>query len=153
MIEDGKVGVLEFNVRFGDPECQPLLMRLQTDLLDLIDAVIDERLHEIELTWDSRAAACVVLAAPGYPGTPEKGATIRGLEEAATIPDSYVFHAGTEKKGENVVTKGGRVLGVTSLGDSIAAAVERAYEATAKIDFPGMQLRRDIGRRAIARGA
>ncbi|MDG2306546.1 MAG: phosphoribosylamine--glycine ligase [Candidatus Binatia bacterium] len=153
MIEDGKIGVLEFNVRFGDPECQPLLMRLQTDLLDLIDAVVDERLHEIELEWDSRAAACIVLAAPGYPSTPEKGATIRGLDEAADVPDSYVFHAGTGASGGEVVTTGGRVLGVTSLGETIASAVERAYEATAKIEFPGMQLRRDIGRRAIARGA
>ncbi len=154
MIEDGKIGVLEFNVRFGDPECQPLLMRLRTDLLDLIDAVVDERLHEIELDWDSRAAACVVIAAPGYPATPDKGATIRGLEDAATVVDSYIFHAGTSR-GDNaqIVTNGGRVLGVTSLGDTIASAVARAYEATAKIDFPGMQIRRDIGRRAIARGA
>lgn len=153
MIENDSVRVLEFNVRFGDPECQPLLMRLQSDLLDLIDAVIDERLHEVELRWDPRAAACVVLAAPGYPGTPEKGAVIRGLSEAATVPDSFVFHAGTGGKDDGVVTKGGRVLGVTALGDTIASAVERAYEASAKIEFPGMQLRRDIGRRAIARGA
>jgi len=154
MIEDGRAGVLEFNVRFGDPECQPLLMRLRTDLLDLIDAVIDERLEEIDLEWDPRAAACVVLAAPGYPGTPEKGSVIRGLEEASRVPDSYVFHAGTGTGGAGeIVTKGGRVLGVTSLGETIGAAVERAYEAAAKIHFPGMQLRRDIGRRAIGRGA
>lgn len=154
MIENGTVGVLEFNVRFGDPECQPLLMRLKTDLLDLIDAVIDERLHEIVLEWDPRAAACVVVAAPGYPGTPEKGATINGIDDANAVADSFVFHAGTGYGDAGaIVTKGGRVLGVTSLGETIADAVERAYEATAKIEFPGMQVRRDIGRRAIARSA
>lgn len=152
MIENGKAGVLEFNVRFGDPECQPLLMRLKTDLLDLIDAVVDERLHEIELEWDPRAAVCVVVAAPGYPGTPEKGATINGIDDANRVADSYVFHAGTGAgEAGAIVTKGGRVLGVTSLGETIESAIERAYEATGKIDFPGMQVRRDIGRRAIAR--
>lgn len=154
MIEDGRVGVLEFNVRFGDPECQPLLMRLKSDLLDLIDAVIDERLHEIELDWDPRPAACVVVAAPGYPGTPEKGAVIDGLDDAGSVDDAFVFHAGTGvDDAQRVVTKGGRVLGVTALGESIASAVDRAYHATGKITFPGMQIRRDIGRRAIARGA
>lgn len=153
MIEDGKVGVLEFNVRFGDPECQPLLMRMKTDLLDLIDAVIDERLNEVRVEWDPRAAACIVLAAAGYPGTPEKGAKITGIDEANAVADSFVFHAGTGADDGNVVAKGGRVLGVTSLGQTIGAAVERAYEATAKIVFPGVQFRRDIGRRAIARGA
>jgi phosphoribosylamine--glycine ligase len=154
MIHEGRTRVLEFNVRFGDPECQPLLLRLESDLLELMNAVVDERLAEIELRWDPRAAACVVLAAPGYPGTPEKGARIDGLEAAAQVEDCIVFHAGTTSgpQGE-VLTAGGRVLGVTSLGDNIGAAVERAYEATARISFPGMQFRRDIGRRAIARGA
>ena len=154
MIHEGRTRVLEFNVRFGDPECQPLLLRLESDLLELMNAVVDERLAEIELRWDPRAAACVVLAAPGYPGTPEKGARVDGLEAAARVEDCIVFHAGTTSgpQGE-VLTAGGRVLGVTSLGENIGAAVERAYEATARISFPGMQFRRDIGRRAIARGA
>ncbi len=154
MIDEGQAGVLEFNVRFGDPECQPLLMRLRSDLLDVIDAVVDERLDAIELDWDPRPAACVVLAAPGYPGTPEKGAPIRGLEDAATVANSHVFHAGTAHgDGGSIVTSGGRVLGVTSLGDTIGDAVQCAYEAADRIAWPGMQLRRDIGRRAIARGA
>lgn len=154
MIDEGRTRVLEFNVRFGDPECQPLLLRLESDLLELMNAVVDERLAGVELRWDPRAAACVVLAAPGYPGTPEKGATIEGLDAAADVEDCIVFHAGTTSgpQGE-VLTAGGRVLGVTSLGENIGAAVERAYEATTRISFPGMQFRRDIGRRAIARGA
>lgn len=154
MIENGEVGVLEFNVRFGDPECQPLLMRLRSDLLDLIDAVIDERLHEVRLTWDDRAAACVVVAAPGYPATPEKGAVISGLDAAGALDDAFVFHAGTgTDDAGRVISSGGRVLGVTALGATIGSAVDRAYEATSKLEFPGMQIRRDIGRRAIARGA
>ena len=154
MIDEGRTRVLEFNVRFGDPECQPLLLRLESDLLELMNAVVDERLAGVELRWDPRAAACVVPAAPGYPGTPEKGATIEGLDAAADVEDCIVFHAGTTSgpQGE-VLTAGGRVLGVTSLGENIGAAVERAYEATTRISFPGMQFRRDIGRRAIARGA
>ena len=113
-----------------------------------------ERLHEVQLEWDPRASACVVLAAPGYPGTPKKGDAIHGLEKAATIPDSFVFHAGTAHGPEGQgVTSGGRVLGVTALGDTVEAAVSRAYAAADEIDFPGVQLRRDIGRRAIARGA
>ncbi|MBM4265219.1 MAG: phosphoribosylamine--glycine ligase [Deltaproteobacteria bacterium] len=154
MVSEGRASVLEFNVRFGDPECQPLLMRLRSDLVDVVDAVIDERLHEITLDWDPRAAACVVLAAAGYPGTPAKGAVIRGLDVAAREPDTVVFHAGTAGgSGGSVVTSGGRVLGVTALGETIAEAVAAAYRATAHIHFDGMQFRRDIGRRALSRSA
>jgi len=154
MIHDRRASVLEFNVRFGDPECQPLMLRLQSDLVDLCEDVVEGRLAEARVGWDPRAAACVVIAAPGYPGHVEKGTPITGLAEAAREPDAVVFHAGTarDESGRTVVS-GGRVLGVTALGATIADAVARAYAATKRIDFPGMQYRRDIGRRAGARPA
>ncbi|MFM7141451.1 MAG: phosphoribosylglycinamide synthetase C domain-containing protein, partial [Alphaproteobacteria bacterium] len=142
---------LEFNVRFGDPECQPLMMRLETDLVDLLDAVIDGRLAEVPISWDPRAAACVVVAAPGYPGPVEKGSPIEGLDDAARDPDVVVFHAGTAHDAQGrVVTAGGRVLGVTALGATIPDAVMRAYATADRLRFPGMQMRRDIGHRAGA---
>jgi phosphoribosylamine--glycine ligase len=151
MIDRGRASVLEFNVRFGDPECQPLMMRLASDLVDVCDAVIDGRLAATRLEWDPRAAACIVVAAPGYPGAIEKGAPIEGLEEAARAPDAMVFHAGTARDAAGrVVTAGGRVLGVTALGATIAEAVARAYAATGRLHFPGMRFRRDIGHRAGA---
>jgi phosphoribosylamine--glycine ligase len=154
MIHEGRARVVEFNVRFGDPECQPLMARLRSDLVELCEATIDERLGEVALEWDPRPAACVVLAAPGYPGSVTLGGVIEGVEEAGRAPDVLVFHAGTRRRDDGrLVTSGGRVLGVTALGDSIGAAVERAYDAVGQIRFPGMQYRRDIGRRAIARGA
>lgn len=153
MIHEGVARVLEFNVRFGDPECQPLMMRLRSDLVDVLEATIDGRLDEIELDWDPRAAACVVMAAEGYPATPRKGDEIGGLAEAAGVSDAQVFHAGTRlaqaEAGSPVLTSGGRVLGVTALGDSIALAVRRAYEACEKINWRGAQYRRDIGHRAL----
>ena len=150
MIHQGRIRVLEFNVRFGDPECQPLMMRLRTDLVDLIDAVIDGHLDRISIEWDPRPAACVVMAAAGYPGTPTKGDVIQGLDEAAAVDDAIVFHAGTKAGGDGTIeTAGGRVLGVTALGDSIAQAVAKAYEACDKICWPGLQLRKDIGHRAL----
>jgi phosphoribosylamine--glycine ligase len=150
MIDRGRPNVLEFNVRFGDPECQPLMMRLRSDLIDVCLAVVEERLHEIALDWDPRPAACVVLAAPGYPGTVRTGTEIRGLDAAAREPDTVVFHAGTKRAAAAIATSGGRVLGVTSLGDTIEAAVRRAYAAVDRIHFDGMQFRRDIGARAVA---
>lgn len=150
MIHEGRIRVLEFNVRFGDPECQPLMMRLRTDLLDLIDGVIDGNLDKVSIEWDPRPAACVVIAAAGYPGEPTRGDVIHGLEEAATVKDTFVFHAGTRSGPEGTVeTAGGRVLGVTALGDSIGEAVARAYEACDKICWPGLQFRKDIGHRAL----
>ncbi len=143
--------VLEFNCRFGDPETQPLLMRLRTDLLDLIEAVVDDRLAEFEgrLEWDLRPAVCVVMASAGYPGNYEKGLAIKGLTEAARLPDVKVFHAGTRQNGDRVLTDGGRVLGVTALGDTLADAKHRAYEAVACIQFRDAHYRRDIADKAL----
>ncbi|MBU6283471.1 phosphoribosylamine--glycine ligase [bacterium] len=151
MIDRGRPSVLEFNVRFGDPECQPLMMRMKGDLVDVLDAVIDGRLATTPIEWDARAAACVVVAAPGYPGPIEKGAPIEGLDAAPSDGDVVVFHAGTTRDADGrVVTAGGRVLGVTALGESIPDAVARAYARAGRIRFPGMQMRSDIGHRAGA---
>lgn len=142
--------VLEFNVRFGDPECQPLMLRLRSDLIDLVEACIEGRLADVAIEWDERAAACVVLTAGGYPGRFEKGRPIQGLEQAAKHSDCVVFHGGTESADGAVVTNGGRVLGVTALGSTIAAAIEAAYETVGEIRWEGMHFRRDIGHRALA---
>lgn len=150
MITSQGMKVLEYNVRFGDPECQPLLMRLKSDLLDLIDATIDGRLDEIAPPeWDPRPAVCVVMASEGYPGKYERGQPIRGLEEAARLPDVKVFHAGTATSGGQVVTDGGRVLGVTALGSSISAAKLQAYTAVKCIRFAGGWCRKDISDKAL----
>jgi phosphoribosylamine--glycine ligase len=150
MITGQGMKVLEYNVRFGDPECQPLLMRLKSDLLDLIDATIDGRLDEIAPPeWDPRPAVCVVMASEGYPGKYERGQPIRGLEEAAKLPDVKVFHAGTATSGGHVVTDGGRVLGVTALGSSISAAKLQAYTAVKCIRFAGGWCRKDISDKAL----
>ena len=143
--------VLEFNCRFGDPECQALLVRCTGDLAAVMDAAVDGRLGEATLSWDPRAAVCVVLAAGGYPGSYERGTPIRGLDALADWPDGVVFHAGTARRDGEVVTAGGRVLGVTALGRDVTAAVEEAYRAVARISWDGMQFRRDIGRRAVER--
>ncbi len=150
---DGAPRVLEFNVRFGDPEAQPVLMRLRSDLVDLMEAALDGRLGSMAAEWDPRAALGVVLAAGGYPGAYRKGDVIEGLPE--TEPeDVKVFHAGTRlDEAGRVVTAGGRVLCVTALGETVAAAQRRAYEVAARIRWPDMYYRRDIGHRAIARGA
>lgn len=141
--------VLEYNVRFGDPETQPLLMRLKTDVGQLLLAVAEGRLHELPpLEWDPRPAVCVVMAAAGYPGPYEKGAAIRGLDEAAKFPDVKVFHAGTELKNGQVLTNGGRVLGVTALGDNIVDAKLRAYQAVKCIRWDGAWCRHDISDKA-----
>ncbi len=140
--------VLEFNVRFGDPETQPTLMRLRSDLLDLIEAVVDGRLDQIaedQLEWDPRPAVCVVLASEGYPGNITKGKHISGLNEVKKLPDVKVFHAGTKSVDRRVVTDGGRVLSVTALGDDLEQARRRAYQAIELIAFQGMTYRRDIG--------
>jgi len=149
MVTENGPKVLEFNVRFGDPECQPLMLRLKTDLVDLMEACIDGRLAQTAIEWDPRAAACVVLAAAGYPGSYEKGKPIRGLEELGEWPQGVVFHAGTARRNDSIVTNGGRVLGVTALGDTIADAVAEAYRAIGQIHWDGMHYRRDIGHRAL----
>jgi phosphoribosylamine--glycine ligase len=147
--------ILEFNCRLGDPETQPILMRLRSDLFELLDAAVDDRLVEVAengLDWDPRPAVCVVMASQGYPGSFPKGRSIRGLDDAAKLPDVKVFHAGTRLDGTDIVTDGGRVLGVTALGDTLAQAKQRAYEAVALIHFQGAHYRRDIGDKAIGRG-
>jgi phosphoribosylamine--glycine ligase len=142
--------VLEYNVRFGDPECQPLLMRLQSDLLDVLEATIDGKLAALEpLAWDPRPAVCVVMASEGYPGDYPKGLPIRGLEEAAQVADVKVFHAGTALVDGQVVTSGGRVLGVTALGSSISTAKRQAYTAVKCIRWPGAWCRKDISDKAL----
>ncbi len=145
---DGSLKVLEFNCRFGDPETQPIMMRLKSDFTELIDAGIDGRLDQIDTEWDRRVALGVVLAAGGYPENPKKGDVIRGLEAHGT-DDVQVFHAGTATSGKDVVTSGGRVLCVTALGDTLKLAQNRAYEVVAQISFDGMQYRSDIGHRAM----
>ncbi|HEY3376411.1 MAG TPA: phosphoribosylamine--glycine ligase [Armatimonadota bacterium] len=139
--------VLEFNVRFGDPETQVVLPRLENDLVDLFDAAIDGRLADIRPRWSPRKAVTVVLAAGGYPNAYEKGDVISGLAEATALPDVLVFHAGTRLVDSNIVTNGGRVLNVTALGDTFAAAIDRAYAAVEKISWRGMTYRRDIAAR------
>jgi phosphoribosylamine--glycine ligase len=143
--------VLEFNGRFGDPEAQPLLMRLKTDLVEIMEAVIDERLDQVRLEIDPRAAVCVVMASGGYPGKYTKGYSIEGLDRAGRMRDVMVFHAGTALKDGAVVTGGGRVLGVTALGDSIGKAIQKAYQAVGKISWNNVQYRKDIGGKALVR--
>lgn len=151
MIQHGRAKVVEFNVRFGDPECQPLMLRLQSDLVEVMEAVIEERLAGVALSWDPRPAVCVVLAAGGYPGSYEAGTPIVGLDALQDWQDGVVFHAGTAKTNDAVITKGGRVLGVTAVGADIDKAIAEAYRAVEKISWAGMQYRRDIGHRALRR--
>jgi phosphoribosylamine--glycine ligase len=153
MINGGEPKALEFNARFGDPEAQPLLMRMESDLLPILDAVIDRRLHEVEIAWHAEPAVCVVMASGGYPGAYEKGKVISGLRAASRLKDVVVFHAGTSLAGGKVVTQGGRVLGVTALGKDIPEAIARAYRAVEKIHWDGVHYRTDIGKKALARGA
>ena len=148
MIDGDEPRVLEFNARFGDPECQPLLMRLQTDIVEIMEAIDQEKLDSVDLKIDPRATVCVVLASKGYPGSYKKGMPISGLDSAARMRDVYVFHAGTAEKDENIVASGGRVLGVTALGDTIEKAISKAYKAADKIKWTGVYKRKDIGAKA-----
>jgi len=143
--------VVEFNCRFGDPECQAILPRLDEDILPVFEAVASGRGLPASLRWRREASVCVVLASPGYPGTPRGGLPIEGVEAAAALPGVNVFHAGTALRDGALLTAGGRVLGVQTLGGDIRAAMERAYDAVGRIRFEGMQFRHDIGRRALAR--
>jgi phosphoribosylamine---glycine ligase len=149
MVKDNKLKVLEFNVRLGDPETQPILMRLENDIVPLLEACVDGTLHLHKTKIDPRAATCVVVSSGGYPGAYENGKEINGIKEASKVPDTEVFHAGTDLKDGKVVTNGGRVLGVTSLGDSVQDAIDKAYKACSKISFDGHFYRKDIGARAI----
>jgi phosphoribosylamine--glycine ligase len=141
--------VLEFNCRLGDPEAQVVLPLLDSDLVDVLDAVIDERLDRVGIRWKTAAAICVVLASSGYPGEPQTGIPVDGLDQAEQLEQVLVFHAGTALRRKQVVTNGGRVLGITALGSDLRSARDRAYEAVNKIRFDGMQYRQDIGARAI----
>lgn len=151
MVDDeGAVSVVEFNCRMGDPETQPIMARLKSDLVGLLEHAVNGTLDQAEAEWDRRVALGVVLAAGGYPDAPQKGEVIHGLP-ASHGEDSFVFHAGTAQQGEQVVTNGGRVLCVTALGDSVKQAQKQAYDLISQIHFAGMQFRRDIGFRALAR--
>ena len=141
--------VLEFNARFGDPETQAILVRLESDLVDAIEACVDGNLADTPLRWASGASACVVASSGGYPGSYKNGYPIAGLAAAAQVPGVQVFHAGTAQVGGHIVTAGGRVLGVTAAADSLDQALARAYQALAEISFEGMYYRRDIGHRAL----
>ena len=149
MIDKGKPYVLEFNCRFGDPETQPVLSRLESDLMEVAIAVTDEKLSEITVEWKKDPSVCVVLSSEGYPGKYRKGDAITGIDAANRLEGVHVFHAGTAFKDNDTVTSGGRVLGVTATGNTIAAAKKRAYEAVEKIHFRGMHYRKDIAGRAL----
>jgi phosphoribosylamine--glycine ligase len=141
--------VLEFNCRFGDPETQPLMMRLQSDLLEVMLAVADGKLDKVNLKWDPRPALAVVATSKGYPGKYPSGLPITGIDKADALPNVKVFQAGTRQQGSDIVTDGGRVLAVTALGNTIAEAQKRAYQAVGLIHFDGMHYRKDIGHQAI----
>jgi phosphoribosylamine--glycine ligase len=151
MIDGDKIGVLEFNGRLGDPEAQPLLMRLKSDIVPIMLAIIEERLDQCKLEIDPRATVCVVMASGGYPGKYGKGIPISGLDKARRMKDVVVFHAGTGAKGKQIVANGGRVLGVTAIGDGVAAAIKRAYAAVDKIHWNKVHFRKDIGLKALRR--
>ena len=149
MIDQDKINVLEFNARFGDPETQPILMRLKTDLVPILEAIVDERLDQVSIQWDERPTVCVVMASKGYPGSYQKGLEIQGLDKVKGMQDVEAFHAGTTLKDGHVVTNGGRVLGVTALGNNIEETIKLAYQATSQIHWDGVYNRTDIGKKAL----
>jgi phosphoribosylamine--glycine ligase len=149
MINKGQIKVLEFNVRFGDPEAQPLLMRLKTDLVEIFEAVVNGTLHKIKIAWDDRPAVCVVMAEKGYPESYQKGHIIKGLDQVKRMKNVVAFHAGTALKDKAIVTNGGRVLGVAALGEDIPASIKKAYQAVKKIQWETAYYRTDIGQKAL----
>jgi len=153
MICEGIPKAMEFNARFGDPETQPVLMRMKGDIVPILEACMKGNLSQFEIEWDSRAAVCVVMASKGYPGDYEKGKPISGLREVSQMEDVVVFHAGTAFKDEQVVTNGGRVLSVTGLGEDIPKAIEKTYQAVKKISWDGVHYRKDIGLKALQRSS
>lgn len=149
MICDGKPYVLEYNVRCGDPETQPLMMRLDTDIIDLFEAAMNGDLARAVINWDSKAVVCVVMASRGYPGNYERGIVIKGIEDVDAMQDVVVFHAGTKKENDKWFTNGGRVLGVTAKAEGIKNAIDLVYRATEKIHWDGVHYRKDIGHKAL----
>jgi len=149
MIADQGPRVLEFNCRFGDPEAQVILPLLQTDLVEVMEACMDGRLAQVDVRWQDASAACIVLASGGYPDRYDKGKAVVGLKEAAGMDHVLVFHAGTRREGQRVVTSGGRVLGVAAVGSTLAFALEQAYAAVERVHFEGMHYRRDIGAKGL----
>lgn len=149
MVKGNNVKVLEFNARFGDPETQVILPRLETDLVSILLSCIEGRLSGQDVKWSKKAATCVVMASGGYPGKYEKGVEINGLAEAGKVADAFVFHAGTSFSDGKIVTDGGRVLGVTAIAPTVAGSIKKAYEAVSCIKFSGMQYRKDIGKKAL----
>ncbi|MBI3232175.1 MAG: hypothetical protein HYZ51_03805 [Candidatus Doudnabacteria bacterium] len=141
--------VIEFNARFGDPECQSYMRLLKTDLYDILEASVSEKLDKINIEWENKFACCIVLASGGYPGKYEKGKEITGVDEANKLDDIIVFHAGTTIRNGQLVTNGGRVLGVTATGDTLKSALNKAYSAIKLIHFDGMQYRTDIGQKSL----
>ncbi|MBW2166365.1 MAG: 5-(carboxyamino)imidazole ribonucleotide mutase, partial [Deltaproteobacteria bacterium] len=151
MIDKDRIKVLEFNARFGDPEAQPLLMRIKNDIVPIMEATIEGTLDKCKLEIDDRAAVCLVMASKGYPGSYKKGIPISGLKDIKRMKDVVVFHAGTDKKDKKIVTNGGRVLGVTALGNSVKKAISKAYMAASRITWNGVYYRKDIGQKALKR--
>jgi len=151
MIDKDRIKVLEFNARFGDPEAQPLLMRIKNDIVPIMEATIEGTLDKCKLEIDDRATVCVVMASKGYPGSYKKGIPISGLKDVKRMKDVVVFHAGTDKKDKKIVTNGGRVLGVTALGNSVKKAISKAYMAASRITWDGVYYRKDIGQKALKR--
>lgn len=151
MIDGDRIKVLEFNARFGDPEAQPLLIRIKNDIVPLLEGVADGTLDQCQLDIDPRTSVCIVMASGGYPGKYKKGMPISGLDAAKRMRDLVVFHAGTARKGKAVTATGGRVLGVTALGDSVEAAIKKAYQGVKKIDWRSVYYRTDIGQKAVRR--
>jgi len=151
MIKDGRPRVVEYNARFGDPEAQPLLMRMKSDIVPVLQACARGNLQQDSIDWHDKAAVCVVMASGGYPGGFAKGLPISGLDAAAELEDLVVFHAGTALKDGRIVNNGGRVLGVTGLGDTVKDAIARAYAGTERISWQDVHYRHDIGAKALNR--
>ncbi|MGZ3494906.1 MAG: phosphoribosylamine--glycine ligase [Thermodesulfobacteriota bacterium] len=151
MIHEGHPKVLEFNARFGDPETQPVLMRMKGDIVPILEACMKGTLSQHRIEWDNRSSVCVVMASKGYPGSYDKGKVITGLKEVSRMEGVFVFHAGTAVKDGQTITNGGRVLGVTGLGEDIPRAIEKTYEAVKKISWDGVYYRTDIGQKALCR--
>jgi phosphoribosylamine--glycine ligase len=151
MIQNGEPKVLEFNARFGDPETQPILMRMKGDIVPILEACMKGTLSQRKIEWDNRASVCVVMSSKGYPGDYQRGKVIRGLKEVSQMEGIFVFHAGTALKDGQMITNGGRVLGVTGLGEDIPRAIEKTYQAVKKISWEGVHYRNDIGKKALCR--